>query len=403
MPRTPNCADRFGLASVSTFTRRTAPRPGLDRRLEHGRQRAARSAPLGPEVDQHRRLERGVEDLLLEVALVGVEDEHDRILRRHASDPSGYNRTRVQITERFVRKRSPNDPPPRPHRRAAGTDRGLPRLRRARAAPGRALLRRRPPPSRPDAAAAPRGRARAAELLAAGGVRRRRHRGRVHGLPGVGGAVVGRRRAAPACSARAASSRTPSSRSATTSRSAAGCRRCAVPQPVFAALATTEPVGRIRRRVDHHARAAGRGRLRAERAEDVDLERADRRVLHRVRHRRAGHALARRDGVRGRARRRGLRGRAADGEDRPARDPDRRAVPARLLRGRRPAHRRRGPGLLRPDGDVRRVPHHARRGRRRRRPRGRRVRRSPTPRSGRRSASASPTSRRSRSASPTPP
>ena len=55
-------------------------------------------------------------------------------------------------------------------------------------------------------------------------------------------------------------------------------------------------------------------------------------------------------------------------------DPDRRAVPARLLRRRRPANRRGGPGLLRPDGDVRCVADHARGERRRRRPRRRRVR-----------------------------
>ncbi len=132
---------------------------------------------------------------------------------------------------------------------------------------------------------------------------------------------------------------------------------------------------RLGRRGDDDVGREGRRRLRAERPEDVDLVRADGRPVHRVRADGAGIAVARHHRVPAAARRRGLRDRQEDPEDGRPLLPGGGAVLPRLLRGGRPARRRRGPGLLRPDAVVRRLARDARRERRRHRPRGARVRR----------------------------
>ena len=113
-------------------------------------------------------------------------------------------------------------------------------------------------------------------------------------------------------------------------------------RPPMTALATTEPdFGSDAARHAHH-REARRRRLRAQRAEGVDLQRRRRAVLRRLRDGRARHRPPRRDRVPARPRRRGALVRRADAQDGPARDPQHRAVPAGLLRRRRPPARRRG-------------------------------------------------------------
>ena len=125
------------------------------------------------------------------------------------------------------------------------------------------------------------------------------------------------------------------------------------PTPLLGALATTEPeAGSDAAAIATHARGADDGYvLNGQKTWISNAGVAD--VLPRVRHRRPRHALEGHHGLRRRARRPGLRGRAEDGQARPALHPDRRAVPATTCRARRPAHRRRGPGLPRPDGEVR--------------------------------------------------
>ena len=60
--------------STSTLASSSSPSRFADRGLERGAQRAARPAPLGPEVDDHGDLVRALDDALLEIALGDVED-----------------------------------------------------------------------------------------------------------------------------------------------------------------------------------------------------------------------------------------------------------------------------------------------------------------------------------------
>ena len=62
------------MASVSSFASATLPSRSVDRLLEHGRELAARAAPLGPEVDDDGHLARALDDVLLEGLLGHVED-----------------------------------------------------------------------------------------------------------------------------------------------------------------------------------------------------------------------------------------------------------------------------------------------------------------------------------------
>ena len=64
------------LASVSSFASTTSPSRARGGLLEDRRQRAARTAPLGPEVDDDRRRARALDDLLLEGRLGDVDDGH---------------------------------------------------------------------------------------------------------------------------------------------------------------------------------------------------------------------------------------------------------------------------------------------------------------------------------------
>ena len=178
----------------------------------------------------------------------------------------------------------------------------------------------------------------------------------------------------PAASAAAASSPARSWRWGPRSRRSAGCRRCAR-RPTRHRRARHHRAERgLRRRRHDDSGREGRRRIRAERPEDVDLVRAHGRPVHRVRPDGPRLAVARHHGVSLAPRRRGLRDRQEDAEDGRPLLPGGRAVLRRLLRGRRPAGGRRGPGLLRPDAVVRRLARDAGRERRRDRPRGARVR-----------------------------
>ena len=85
---------------------------------------------------------------------------------------------------------------------------------------------------------------------------------------------------------------------------------------------------------DLDARRTRRGRLPAERTQDLDLGRAARRVVPRVRDGGARHAFEGHHGVRRAAGRRGLRAREADPQAREPVLPGRRALPAGLRRCR---------------------------------------------------------------------
>ena len=63
IPWIPKAAAMPWLASVSSLASSTLPSRARDRLLEHGRQRAAGPAPLGPEVDDDGHLVRAVDDL----------------------------------------------------------------------------------------------------------------------------------------------------------------------------------------------------------------------------------------------------------------------------------------------------------------------------------------------------
>ena len=63
MPRTPYSSASAGFASTSTFASSTWPARDSISRLEHRRERPARPAPLGPEVDDDRHLGGAVDDV----------------------------------------------------------------------------------------------------------------------------------------------------------------------------------------------------------------------------------------------------------------------------------------------------------------------------------------------------
>ena len=72
----PNACERRGLASVSTLTSSTWPSRLATAFSITGAERAARAAPLGPEVDDHGLLEGALDDVALEGLFGGV-DGHD--------------------------------------------------------------------------------------------------------------------------------------------------------------------------------------------------------------------------------------------------------------------------------------------------------------------------------------
>ncbi len=68
----PNACASIGFASTSTFASSIATLALSDLGLDRGPERAARAAPLGPEVDDHRQLARALDDLCLEIRLRDV-------------------------------------------------------------------------------------------------------------------------------------------------------------------------------------------------------------------------------------------------------------------------------------------------------------------------------------------
>ena len=226
----PKAAASDWFASTSTFARSTWPPRLDDRGLERGAELAARPAPLGPEVDDHRHLARALDhrvaksDSLTSKTIVPRLASGAAISRRNLMEDSLRGKLLIAspalVDPNFARDRRPDH---RAQRRGRDGGRPQPAVRdaRSRTWPGAVGDRRRRAGVRRRAGAAP-GAGRAGRVQRPGGGRldrgrRRRLRLRRHpstttsrGRSGGGGFTPAIRAGAPD-SSKASSPRTPGS------------------------------------------------------------------------------------------------------------------------------------------------------------------------------------------------